>query len=102
MKREFTVTITRTDECKVIIDEDKIEGLVEEFEDGMYSLGSDKAKGLAEHIGIGFMDNFNQEYEGVGFVVTDGIDTNKKNKVDGVEIETKYLEETEIEVEEKK
>lgn len=99
MERIFKCLVTRTDEYIIKIDEDKLDkDLIPEFEDSIHKLKDDKIKSLAEHICIGAMDNWNQSYEGIGIVETDGLG---KECESGIKIETVMLEDMEIEIEEK-
>lgn len=97
--RKFRVTVTRTDEFEISIDENRIdENLITEFEGCMFNLGKDKIKKLAEHIGSNSVDNYNQFVEGVGYVIIDDvIRTGDFEMVKGINVKSKIIEDTEVE-----
>lgn len=100
MERVFKCTVTRTDEYIIKIDEDKLDkDLIPEFEDSIHKLKDDKIKSLAEYMCYSIMDNWNQSYEGVGIIETDGLG---KECEAGIKIETVMLEDIDIEIDEKK
>lgn len=99
--REFEILIERKDKIIVKIDEDNLDtNLISDYESTMSNLGNDKIKKLAENIAYQYMDNFNQTYEGIGVIKTDGLDFGKEDIVEGIKIETVYTEDIEIEVDE--
>lgn len=100
MERIFKCTVTRVDEYIIKIDEDKIDkDLILEFEDSIHMLKGDKIKSLAEYMCNSIMDNWNQSYEGIGIVETDGLG---KECEMGIKIETVMLGDIDIEIDEKK
>lgn len=96
--RKFEVEVTRVDKFIITIDEDKLDkDLIPEFESFIHKLRGDKIKELAEHIGFNAMDNNNNFYEGIGYIKTDGI--SEPYKVEsGIEIETEYFDEIDVDV----
>lgn len=100
MERIFKCTVTRTDEYIIKIDEDKLDqDLIPEFERDIHKLKGDKIKSLAKSMCYSVMDNYNQHYEGIGYIETDGI--GKECEV-GIKIETVMLEDMDIEIDEEK
>lgn len=88
MARKFEVEVIRTDKYIITIDEDNIDdGLIEDYECIMHSLGEDKIKQLAEEIGTMATDNDNEFYEGIGFIGRDGLNFGHE-EVKGINIET--------------
>ena len=103
MERIFKCVVTRTDEYYIKIDEDEIDkDLITEFERDIHKLKGDKIKSLAESMCNEIMNNGTRFYEGIGYIITDGIKGCKNDNVKGIEIETVMLEDMEIEIDEEK
>ncbi|WP_195972991.1 hypothetical protein [Clostridium thermobutyricum] len=96
--RKFRVTVTRTDEFEISIDENRIdENLITDFEGCMFNLGKDKIRKLAEHICSNSVDNYNLFIEGIGYVKIDGVIRSDMGMTKGINVESKIIEDTEIE-----
>lgn len=96
--RKFKVTVTRTDEFEISIDENRIdENLITDFEGCMFNLGKDKIRKLAEHIGSNSVDNYNLFIEGIGYVKIDGVIRSDIGMTKGINVESKIIEDTEVE-----
>ena len=96
--RKFRVTVTRTDEFEISIDENRIDGnLITDFEGCMFNLGKDKIRKLAEHIGSNSVDNYNLFIEGIGYVKIDGVIRSDMGMTKGISVESKIIEDTEVE-----
>lgn len=102
MKRKFEVTVTRTDSYIVEIDEDKLDkDLISDYEKDIHDLGKDKIKQLAKEIGYMSMDNRYDNYEGIGYIRTDGMNFQHKTE-NGIELEIEMIEDYETEIREVK
>lgn len=99
MKREFEVTVRRTDVYIVKIDEDKIDkDLIKEYEESMHKLKGDKIEQLAKEIGFMSMGNINDYYEGIGYLNVDGILSTRREVEQGIEVETASIEDYETDI----
>ena len=99
MKREFEVTVTRTDCYIVTIEEDKLDkDLINEYEESIHKLEGDKIEELAKNIGFMSMDNSNNFYEGIGYLKVDDISYPSKEIVQGIEVETAVLEDYDTDI----
>lgn len=99
MKREFEVTVSRTDVYIVKIDEDKIDkDLIKEYEESMHKLKGDKIEQLAKEIGFMSMENINDYYEGIGYLNVDGILSTRGKAEQGIEVETASIEDYETDI----
>lgn len=94
MKREFEVTVSRTDAYIVKIDKD----LIKEYEESMHKLKGDKIEQLAKEIGFMSMENINDYYEGIGYLNVDGILSTKGKAEQGIEVETVSIEDYETDI----
>lgn len=98
--RKFEVEVTRVDKFIITIDEEKLDkDLIPEFESFIHKLHGDKIEELAKHIGFNAMDNNNNFYEGIGYIKTDGY-LYSEDTVNGIEIETEFVEDIEVDIDE--
>lgn len=93
MIRKFTVTVEKTNEYIIEVDDEKLDkGLIANFERYIHNLGSeDKIKQLAKEVGENVMDNSNDFYEGLGCIERDGFKTSN-GMVQGIKITTEYTD----------
>lgn len=106
--KEYIVTVHRTDEFKIKIDETKIKNVIKDYNEYFTKKldKKDEIKDLAKHIGAMAMDNFNRYFEGLGIIVTDDFPSEdtlfyeEERVVKGISIETISTDDIETDIEE--
>ena len=101
--RKFEVEVTSVSQYIITIDEDNLDkDLIAEYERDIALLDTkDKIKHLAKKIGSMTVDNCNDHYEGIGYIIKDDIDCNKDYEK-GITIETDYVDDCEVNIFERK
>lgn len=101
MERKFICTVIREDVFEITIDDEEMDkDLIPDYENCIGKLHGDKIKSLAEQIAYNCPDNFNDYYEGIGLISTDGSNLKGHIYESGLAINTISVGGCEVEVEE--